>query len=227
MSLLVHHRGGTVPLRLTLTTGPTAEPISKTEARLHLRVDVSDDDNLISSIIKAARQACEEHTNRVLITQTWTMFMDFFPFTGADAPLWEGVREAPETILGGAARYIEIPKPPLISVTSIKIYDDDDAGTEFDASNYFVDTATEPGRVALRTGQSWPTPTRTINGVEVIFKAGYGTAGSNVPGDLMHGMYLLIGHLYENREHVVVGSSVSELPFSVQSFWDPKRIIDL
>ena len=227
MSLLVYHRGGTVPLMLTLSAAPSTEPISTAEAKSHLRVDVSDDDTLIGTIVASARRACEEHTNRALITQTWTMFMDFFPFTGAGAPLWEGTREAPETILGGQARYIEVPKPPLVSITSIKTYDDDDAASTFASSNYFVDTATEPGRVALRSGQSWPIPTRTINGVEVIFVAGYGDAGSNVPDDLLRGMYLLIGHMYENREHVVVGSSVSELPFSVQSFWDPKRIIDL
>ena len=227
MSLLVHHRGGTVPLRLTLSTAPSTEPISTTEAKSHLRVDVSDDDTLIGTIVTSARRACEAHTNRALITQTWTMFMDFFPFGGADATLWEGVREAPETILGGQARYIEIPKSPLASITSIKTYDDDNAASTFASSNYFVDVATEPGRVALRSGQSWPTPTRVINGVEVIFVAGYGTSGSKVPDDLLRGMYLLIGHLYENREHVVVGTIVADLPFSVQSFWDPKRIINL
>jgi len=227
MPLHVHRRQRAHPLRIILSTAPSVEPISTAEAKTHLKVDVSDDDTLIATLVASARRSCEEYTNRALIDQSWTLFMDFWPGAGADDPLWEGTREGPETILGGHAQHIELPKAPLDSVTSIKTYDDSDNDTEFSSDNYFVDTASEPARVALRTGQSWPIPTRTVNGIEIIFKAGYGTAGSDVPDDLLRGMYLLIGHMYENREQVVVGAAANELPFGVMSFWDPKRIVSV
>lgn len=83
-------------MRLKLTVQPTVEPVSLEEAKLHLRVDSADDNVLISSLIKTARELAEQETHRVFITQTWRMYLD----------------QAPSVI--------EIPKPPLQSIVSIK-----------------------------------------------------------------------------------------------------------
>jgi len=42
-------------------------------AKLHLKVDGTDDDMLISNLIVAARQKCEEYTRRSFITQVWEL----------------------------------------------------------------------------------------------------------------------------------------------------------
>jgi uncharacterized phiE125 gp8 family phage protein len=49
------------------------------------------------------------------------------------------------------------------------------------------------------------------NAVEVIYSAGYGASSTNVPKAIKQAMYLIIGHLYENREQV--GDIRYELPF--------------
>lgn len=63
---------------LKLITPPASEPVTLQEAKNHLRVDVSDDDSLISTLITVARQKAEEFTRRSLITQTWELSLDGF-----------------------------------------------------------------------------------------------------------------------------------------------------
>ena len=43
---------------------PTSEPVTLAEAKNFLRVTITDDDLLISSLITAAREACEAFTGR-------------------------------------------------------------------------------------------------------------------------------------------------------------------
>jgi len=83
-------------MRLKLKTAPSVEPVTLDQAKLHLRVDSSDDNTLITALITTARQLAERETKRAFITQTWELHLD---------------RALPE---------VEIPKPPLQSVDSIK-----------------------------------------------------------------------------------------------------------
>lgn len=80
-----------------------------------------------------------------------------------------------------------------------------------------MDTDSEPGRVVLKHGQSWPSTTlRTMNPVQVTYVAGYGLAAS-VPPHLVQLIKLLVSHWYENREPVVVGSITASIPLAVDS----------
>lgn len=61
---------------LRQVTPPAVEPVTLEETKLHLRVDGTEEDNLISALIKAARQKAEEYTRRAFITQTWEVALD-------------------------------------------------------------------------------------------------------------------------------------------------------
>lgn len=168
-------------MALVLVTGPAIEPIALAEAKLHLRVDDTADDNLITALITVARERVEHITRRALITQTWDLKLEDWP----------------------SGDELRIPLPPLQSVTSVKYLDQDGAESTMDSADYIVDTASEPGRIVLAWDATWPSSTTLYpaNPITVRFVAGYGDAGSDVPQAIRQAMLLMIGEWYENREN--------------------------
>ena len=161
------------------------------------------EDLLLTSLITAAREYCENFQNRAYVTQTWDLWLDAWP----------------------DENYIQVALPPLQSVTSIKYYDTDDAEATFSSSYYFVDDKSEPGRIVPNYGETWPTTTlRPINGAVVRFVTGYGAA-SSVPQRVKQAMLLLIGHWYLNREAAITGAISKEIEFAVNSLLWQDRIV--
>lgn len=195
-------------MALKISSAPSVEPVSSAEARAHLRVDTSDDDTLIGNLIKAAREYAEQVTRRALVTQTWELTLDEFP--GEDE--------------------IEIPLPPLQSVTNVKYYDEDGVTvTTMSSADYVVDTYNEPGKIVLTSGSTWPSDTlREANGVIIKFVAGYGDAGANVPQAIRQAILLIVGHLYENRENeaVMQGTLQNVSMGAIALLW-PYRVLKL
>jgi uncharacterized phiE125 gp8 family phage protein len=162
-------------VRLKLKTAPAVEPVTLEEAKNHLKVDSNDDNLLIAALITTVRQLAEKETKRAFITQTWEMILD------------------------SAESEIEIPKPPLQSVTSIKVIDDAGNESEVSSSYYDVDASeNSPGRVRIKSGCSWP-PHRGFASFIIEFKAGYGDTADKIPETLKQAVLQIIGHLYDNR----------------------------
>jgi len=193
-------------MALKLITGPASEPITLAEAKEHIRVetDFTADDDLITNLIIAAREYCEGFQNIAYITQTWELVLDKFP-----------VKD-----------YIQLPRPPLQSVTSVKYKDYEGTETTLDASKYIVDTDNEPGNVVLAYNESWPSFTPYPTGaVRVRFVAGYGDEAANVPQKVKQAIHLLMGHWYENREAVFTGTISKEIEFAVHALLWQDRVV--
>jgi hypothetical protein len=186
------------PLKLTLVSAPAMLPLSLNEAKLYLRLDDDDtlDDALVANLTRAAMEACERFTGRALISQTWDLFLDRWPGM-AETPLAEGLAVGAD--LPARVKAVALPRPPLQGVLHVKTYDEADTATPWPAANYFVDTASVPGRLVARTGHALPLPGRAANGIEIRFSAGYGDAPGAVPEALRQGLRLLVAHLYEHR----------------------------
>lgn len=181
---------------LKQTSAPATEPITLAQAKAQCRVDISDDDDLFNDlIIPSARQYIEEATRRAFITQTWRLSLECWP----------------------DRNYIQLPKPPLVSVTSVTYTDNAGSATVLSSALYGVDTDSEPGRVVLNYGEVWPSATlRTMNPIQIIYVAGYGAA-SAVPARFKQAILLLVGHWYENREAIVLGTISKEIELAVNS----------
>lgn len=181
-----------------LISAPAAEPVVLDDVKAHLRVDGTAEDALITDLISTARELVEQFLGLVLITQTWRMTLDHWPGQKRiDDEWWDGVREGSITMFQSPA--VELQKSPLQSISKIDTYDVDGNATTFSSDYYFADTASRPGRVALKSNASWPIPGRTTNGIVIEYVAGFGDAAADVPFAIRHGMQQLIGKLYENR----------------------------
>lgn len=188
---------------LFLVTAPAAEPVDLATAKAHLRVDIPDDDALITSLIATARQHAEAITRRALITQTWDLVLDAWPDDDR----------------------IDIPLPPLQSVTSITYKDSAGAAYTVPATDYIVDTVSSPGRVVLGYGKTWPsTALYPAGAITVRFTAGYGDATA-VPEAIKAAIKLLVAHFYENREPVVIGKAMNDLPLTIEALLWPFRVL--
>jgi len=188
---------------LRLTTPPSVEPLTLPEAKSWLRVDVADDDTLITDLIKDAREFVENHTAMALLTQTWLYTMDYFPPLDMSYMLIRQPRAwLPQTrqFQGSGGGVIRLPLPPLQSVVAVR-YADPDTGALLtaDPSTWQVDTTSFPGRLAPAYGQVWPVTRFQPAAVQVTFTAGWGDTGDAVPGIYKRAVRMLVACWYENR----------------------------
>ncbi|MGP0566294.1 MULTISPECIES: head-tail connector protein [unclassified Nitrospina] len=219
----------------TLKTAPAEEPLSLSEVKAYLKVTSSDDDVLITRILAGVRRACEAWTGRALVTQTWTLWLDGFPRTNWKNTPSSGHFDLPVDSFDAASPVINLPLPPLQSVSFLKTYDADNQPATFDSTKYFVDTASQPGRLVLNQGASWPSGLRPANAVEIEFVAGYGAAAA-VPESIKQGILVWAQLLYANQKWLfesgeeVTGLSAmnrDHMPAQVEALWQPFRLFGL
>jgi uncharacterized phiE125 gp8 family phage protein len=196
---------------LSLITAPTVEPITKDEVKLHLRLDAdsAEEDARLDVLIQTARELVEGHTRRALMQQTWDWRLHGFP-TGEP---WE------------------LPKAPLLSVTSITYTATDGTSTVWSSADYTVTVCAGPrclpGTVHANYGVSYPTVRGIPNAVTVRFVSGYSssatasTARAAVPAQIRQAMLMLCAELYARPENSISGTIIAEVPYSVARLLAP------
>jgi uncharacterized phiE125 gp8 family phage protein len=161
----------------TVTTQPVSEPITLQELKDFAHIDGTDEDILLNSFIESARRAAENYLRRALLEQTITLKMDYWP-----------------------SEIIELPRPPLISITAIETLDESNTATVYSSDNYYIITGSDPGFVVIKQGITFPINTeRSFGGIQVRYKAGYGTNRTDIPNSIRDGIKLWATEIYENR----------------------------
>jgi uncharacterized phiE125 gp8 family phage protein len=184
-----------------LVTGPATKPLSLAEAKAHLRVNHGDEDALIEALIDAAADHVDGWSGvlgKCLVTQTWR-------YSVRD---WSMVR---------------VGLAPVQSVT-VRYYPSGGGALATLAADQYRLVADGHGvKIDIVDGASWPELATRPDAVQVDAVLGYGDSADAVPAGVRAAMLLLVGHLYQNREAVVVGTSAIDLPMGVEALLVPHR----
>ena len=182
---------------LKVVTAPTVEPLTLEEVRLFLRIDTTDEDQLLSLLISDARQQVENITKRALISTTYL-------YSRPLPRVQRGVLSGPFRKLADQDEFpfasvhkIELPMGRLQSVTSVERRDGD-AGTwaTMAADTYRTDTTVEPGVIWPVDGWS---DDLNVDHLRITYVVGYGDE-DDVPAPLKRAMLMAIGEAYRERE---------------------------
>ncbi len=190
---------------LVLSAGPEVEPVSLAEAKAHLRIDGTDEDILIGSLIVTSRLHIEAEMGLALVTQGWSWFTDAWP--------------------RGAS--LTLPLRPVQSIAAVRTYDDAGVATTLSPDAYFLDGAGKPARLVRQGALAWPKPGRIANGIEIALVAGYGDAAADVPEPIRHAILLLVAHWHEHRSPLEVGPLAQPPPDMVEKLLKPYRAMRL
>jgi uncharacterized phiE125 gp8 family phage protein len=197
--------------RIVVTTEPSNEPISITEAKSHLRIDWSDDDTYLATIITSARQWMEKVLRRALITQTLKATLTLPQQT-------QGILSGP---IGCMSYGIEIPRPPLISIPSVEAETKVSTWQALTSgSDYALDSDSEPAKIYLAVSafSLWSALLNFPGAkprIRVTYQAGYGATSDKVPAAIRSALLQAIAYLYENREDPVIPDSFIPMQYKV------------
>jgi hypothetical protein len=194
----------------TLTLGnPDTYVLTLGEAREHLRLDTTDSDNYVSTLLAVAHGMVQARLGRTLTTASHSMTLDKFPRrTGAyrndSSPYYAMPTAYWDFALPLTAVPIELPYPPAVNVTRVAYTRDTDGQViEMTAGvDYIADTGALPPVIRPPYSHSWPQDCRLYPGSVIVeWTAGYGDT-SQIPPQIKHAAKMLLTHYFENRSAV-------------------------
>lgn len=182
----------------SVTTPPGAEPVLVAEMRAMQRLDDDEAEEVISSILAAARGVAEAYLRRKLITQTVAVTFDAF------APV------------------LSLPVGPVQSIASVTYLDPQGVTQTLAANLYRLLGARTPALVVPAYLATWPVTRAEAEAVTVQAVVGYGDAGADVPPPIRQAIHMIAGHLWQNRE-AVAEMELAEMPLGPRTLLAPYR----
>lgn len=200
----------------------TVEPILVEEAGLNVRA--ATDGNSppafleaarITSLIKAAREACENFLNATIVLKTleialpaWYAYADRYRCDRI--PLPQG-----------------LPKTAAVRLIESVIYTDTEGDDQtLAADQYRIDVYSRPPVLVPAYGVTWPAARYDINSIRVRYTAGYdleATEPDVVPEAIRQAMHLYVAHYFANRE-AVAADTLAPLPLGAEYLLRPYRL---
>lgn len=179
-----------------LLSMPAAEPLTLGDVKAHLRIDTTDEDGLLTGLIRVAREHLERATGLMLITQSFRLYLDSVSEDGI----------------------IRVLKGPLQRLDAIRIYDAAGFPVELDVSAIPFERGVVAGRILAGSGLI---TSRAIQGVEVDFTGGFGASGNEVPDSIRRALLLHVAAMFEYRGAVALADQPAVLPDGYERLLGP------
>jgi uncharacterized phiE125 gp8 family phage protein len=155
-------------------TTPTDMAITLDEARLFLRVEYTDDDELITSMVKGATVVAQAFINQQITECQYALALSSF--------------QKEVSLLS-----------PVKTIDSVKYYDTTNTLQTIDGSNYYLMDFGLPNKLIFTEGVSINTYNRP-DAIQITFTSGMTT----VPSDIIQWVRIRIASMYQFREQFVV-----------------------
>lgn len=186
-------------MSVVVLTPPASEPVSLAEAKLFLRIDHDVEDELIATLIAAAREAVEAGCGRALITRRVRESLD----------IWR--RDA----VGGALLSVG----PATAVVAVRLIAPNGSESVIDSDRYRLDGARDRPRLVFEAGL--PATLRSAGGVEIDYDAGLADEPEDLPVALRLAVLHVTATLYETRQG---GARIPETARALMAPFQPVRL---
>ncbi|WP_057463286.1 head-tail connector protein [Pseudovibrio sp. POLY-S9] len=187
-----------------LKTAPAILPISVADIKLHLCVDVDEDDALIETYLRAAVSRLEGYhgeLERCLINQTWEQSYCCWP-GNRTFKLW------------------------FPDVSSAEVSYVDVSGVSKQLAPTLLELESSVEGTDLHVAKSFSFPQLNADKrrpIKVEYVTGFGEQPDDVPAAINAALMMMVGHMYATREDVVIGSVATSVPHSSKFMLEPYR----
>jgi len=213
-----------VARRYTTFANVATDYVSLSDAKQHLRVTSSDDDNYISGLISMAIDACSNYLGYSV--RKGTARYGFDGFTGSPALV------NPVNGLNiPSGNYLRL-NTRCLSVTNVYYINDNQSLTAFGSGDFIASTDPMGGYSRNIFVENTPSSLTddTIKYV-VEISEGFNPVGTSgvdpdtiFPMGIKHAALLMVGQYYDNRNAVTIGASNSPMALGFHYLLDPFKI---
>lgn len=182
-----------------LATTATTNPVSNAEVQNALKTAFTSNDSeytLIETLTVAAVNMVERMTGLQLMPATWQLMLS----------TWR--------------EYVELWHSPVTAITHVKYYDS--ANTLQTLSSTYYQTLLDANPAVIRFNDM-PNLYDRMDAVVITFASGYSSAAL-VPSSLKAAIFMIVGHLYENRQNVSTMQTY-EVPQGAEWLCSPYKMI--
>lgn len=167
-----------------------ADLVPLADVKDYLRVDGTDEDDLIGDLMDAACAQVQDMTNtRIKTVQAYGFLEGFF---NSDFPVGQ-----------------------VNSVTAVHYKASGDTYTELDSSKWYTRLTGTPARIQFVNYPSLEPD--ALHRVRITFSYGYDDSAFLRPKQYAMSIKMLVAHMYDNRLPAVVGRSIGTVPLHVES----------
>ncbi len=192
---------------------PPAIEMDLATVKSYLRIDFTDDDTLITTLIQSARERAEQYCNRAFITQTLEAYYDKIE------------------------RSFSLPRAPIQTVSNVMLVYLNETSVLTANADYFILGNQDKWITITATTYNLPpgfSPGDDISRyhLDVTYTAGYGSSYANVPMGIQEAIMKMTGAAYELREDGMItnktgATGIITIPNDAKALLDAYRIVPI